>query len=458
MLFNIAAIVALRWLSTAAQIGPASLSLWVLGAISFFVPSALTVLELSSRLPGEGGVYLWSKAAFGDMHSFIAGWSYWMSNLVFFPSLLMYSSGVFLYIHGGAWLALAENPIYTSGFCLGVLWFATALNIFGLKHAKWMQNVGGMATWAAGALVLFGGAVAWHRFGTATQLTAHSLVPHLNSVATLTSFATIALAYTGLELGPTLGGEIKDPRRTIARAMLIASALIAVIYIAGTAALLVALPAQRISIITGIPQALAAVGTRAGIPSFGTVAAVLLTLSQIGALGAWITGTARLPFLFGIDQDLPKALGSVHRKFGSPYVALLTQGVLATFVLIAAISGSAIHEAYIMLIDMTLILTFVPLLYMFAALPTLRRRAAGKHPEDMLIPGGLLGCWLVAGLGFTITLLAVVVAMVPPADSANRAVSAIKVIGGCAMIIALGLTFHLRGRRIANDGNGNIRR
>ena len=86
VLLNVSAIVGLRYLSIAAQIGPSSITLWLLGLITFLIPAALTVLELSSRLPGEGGMYLWSKAAFGELHAFIAGWSYWIANLVFFPS------------------------------------------------------------------------------------------------------------------------------------------------------------------------------------------------------------------------------------------------------------------------------------------------------------------------------------------------------------------------------------
>jgi amino acid transporter len=447
VLLNVSAIVGLRYLSMAAQIGPSSLALWLLGLVTFLIPAALTVLELSSRLPGEGGMYLWSKAAFGDLHAFIAGWSYWIANLVFFPSLLMFGAGAFLYIHGGTWLKLADSPIYNGIFCLGVLWLAILLNIVGLERAKWLQNAGAVATWMVGALVLCGGALAWHRFGAATPIAAPTLLPNLNSLPTVASFATMALAYSGLELGPILGGEIKNPRRTIARALLIASVAIGVLYIAGTAALLTALPARQINAISGIPQALTAVAMRAGMPIFGVIAAVLVTLSQIGCLGAWITGTARLPFLFGLDRYLPKALGAVHPATGSPHVALLTQGVLATLVLLAAISGSAVREAYLMLIDMTVILTFLPLLYMFAALPMLRRRAIGKPANITLIPGGSFACWLVGGSGFLVTLLALIVAMVPPADSTSRALFAIKVIGGCTGLIAVGLVFYVRGRR-----------
>ena len=447
VLLNVAAIVGLRYLSIAAQIGPSSLTLWLLGLITFLIPSALTVLELSSRMPGEGGMFLWSKAAFGDLHAFIAGWSYWIANLVFFPSLLIFGAGAFLYIHGGTWLKLADNPLYNGTFCLAILWLAVVLNILGLERAKWLQNVGAVATWMVGALMLCAGGLAWHRFGAATPITVRGLVPNLRSLPTVASFATMALAYSGLELGPILGGEIKNPRRTIARALLIACVAIGILYIAGTSALFVALPAQQINAISGIPQALSAIAMRAGVPMFGFIAAALVTLSQIGSLGAWITGTARLPFLFGLHRYLPRALGAVHPVSGSPYVALLTQGVLASLVLLAAISGSAVHDAYLILIDMTVILSLLPLLYMFAALPVLRRRALDEPVNITLIPGGSFACWLIGGTGFLVTLLALALAMVPPADSSSPTLFAIKVIGGCAALLAAGMVFFVRGRR-----------
>src|SRR6516162_9708426 len=324
---SVAAIISFRWLTIAAQIGPSSLSLWVLGMLTFFVPSALTVLELSSRLPGEGGIYTWCKAAFG------VGWSYWVGNLVFFPSLLLFIAGVLLYVRGGSSLALADSSLYNGGVCLGVLWFATLLNVLGLHRAKWLQNVGGVATWMAGAVIFGGGALAWHELGSATAFTPVALLPDFTSLRTLSSFAAMALAYVGLELGPILGGEIKNPRATIARAVLIACLVVPVLYIAGTAALLVALPAGEINLISGIPQSLAAVGARLDLPAFGAITAALVALSQVGTLGAWVAGTARLPFLFGLDRYLPQRLGAVHPRFGSPYMALVVQGAITTLIL-----------------------------------------------------------------------------------------------------------------------------
>jgi len=196
-------------------------------------------------------------------------------------------------------------------------------------------------------------------------------------------------------------------------------------------------------LIGGIPQALQAVGARVGVPYFGRIASALLTLSQIGTLGAWITGTARLPFLFGLDRYLPRALATVHPRFGSPYIALVTQGLITTVILLGATSTSGIHEAYALLIDLSIILVFIPLLYMFAALPMLRRHDRSTHePGITVIPGGPVACWLVAGSGMAVTALGVVVATVPPVFSVNHTLFSLKVVGGSLTLLAVGLIFY----------------
>ena len=129
-----------------------------------------------------------------------------------------------------------------------------------------------------------------------------------------------------------------------------------------------------IDVVAGIPQALAAIGERVGLPRFGSLTAALVALGSIGGLSAWVSGTARLPFVVGVDRYLPQALARVHPKHGTPHVALLVQGVMTSLVLLAAISGASIHEAFVILVDMTIVTSLLPLLYIMAALPILRRR------------------------------------------------------------------------------------
>ena len=446
VLLNIAAIVGLRWLSTAAQLGPASLTLWVIAFVLFFVPSALTVQELSSRIPHVGGLYRWTQAAFGDTHGFLAGWAYWLSNLVFFPSLLLFISGVVLHMAGPSWRSLDENPMYNGVFCLGLLWSVTFLNILGLRRAKWLQNIGGLASIAVGAQVLIGGAVAWWRFGSATQVNATNLVPNLQSLPTLNTFAILILAFVGLELGPILGDEIRNSARAIRRAIVVSGMVITITYVAGTASLLVALPSGQIGVISGIPEAMEATGQRIGMPMFGVIAAVLLALTSAGGLGAWVTGTARLPFVMGLGHYLPGRLGAIHPRYGTPHIALLVQAAATSIVLLAAISGSTVHEAYLLLIDMTAALSCAVWVYIFAALPVLRRRAGDANQGVALIPGGPVVGWIVAALGALATTFATIVSLIPPPGSAHPTLFLLKGAGGCILVFAVGLLICQRGR------------
>jgi amino acid transporter len=446
VLLYVAAIVGLRWTSMAAQLGAGSLLLWAIACLLFFVPCGLAVQELSSRNPHEGGLYLWTTMAFGETHGFVAGWAYWLQNLVFFPSLLLFVSGVVLHIGGAALLPLSESPLYNGLFCLTLLWTATALNIYGLERAKWLQNIGGMATITMGALILIGGALSWWHYGSATTLSPATLLPDFSAGATMNTFALLLLAYVGLELAPILGDEIHDSARSIRRATLMSGVIIAFIYIAVTAALLVALPAGQISAISGIPQAVEAIGQRVGIPWFGSLAALLLALTSVGALSAWVAGTTRLPFVMGLGHYLPKQLGKLHPKHGSPHVALLTQAVAVSLVLLLAISGSSIHEAFQLLNDMTAALNCAVWVYIFAALLKLRLIARGRNEGIALIPGGTLACAVVALVGAGVCAFATIVAMIPPAGSADPKLFLTKGIGGCVLVFVVGFLYARRGR------------
>ena len=444
---NIAAILGIRWLSTAAQVGPASLALWLLAVVIFFIPSGLTVMELSSRDSGEGGIYVWTKAAFGETHGFIAGWTYWVNNLFYFPGLLIFIAGAFMFLGGDAWLGLGGTAWYNAAFSLTLLWLVVGTNVMGLSKGKWIPNIGAMATAGVFLVLLVGGVWAWSEFGSATGFSTTSLTPEIGAFSTLTFFATMTFAFAGLELGPVMGGEIKDPGRSLPRAMLVSGLIIAAIYIIGTAVLLAAVPEGEINVITGIPQALAAIGERIALPAIAIVGALLVVMSSIGGLGAWFSGVARIPYVIGIDRYLPAALGKTHPRWGSPHIALITQGVVATILILAAATESTIEAAYIMLLDMTIVLYFIPFLYMFAALPALRIKAMGNDAGVSLVPGGTIGLVLCSGLGFGATLLSVVLALMPPDDTADPQMFVLKVGGGTLLFLAIGLAFYYRNRR-----------
>lgn len=126
------------------------------------------------------------------------------------------------------------------------------------------------------------------------------------------------------------GGEIREPRKFLPRAILTSVVGITTIYLAGTATLLVALPHAQIDIIVGIPQALAAVGERLGLAFFEPLTAQLLVIANLGSPGAWVGRTARLPHVVGVDRYLPAPLAAPHLRYGTPWIALLVQAVITT--------------------------------------------------------------------------------------------------------------------------------
>src|SRR5262245_13231090 len=131
-LFYIATTFSLRWMATAAAAGPSALVIWIIAALGFFLPLVFTVLDLSSRYPEEGGIYEWTKRAFGPFSGFMTGWMYWSSNIPYFPSLLYFTAGNALFVGGPGWQAWSSNSAYFIAASMFGLTLAVVLNAVGL--------------------------------------------------------------------------------------------------------------------------------------------------------------------------------------------------------------------------------------------------------------------------------------------------------------------------------------
>src|SRR5438093_5190898 len=154
LLFYIVTSFSLRWVATAAAAGPSALVIWVIAALGLYVPLVFTVLELSSRYPEEGGIYVWSKRAFGPFAGFITGWTYWGSNLPYLPGLLYFAAANALFIGGPAWQAWSSSSIYFIVVATVGLAIAVTTNVVGLKVGKWLNNIAAIASWIPAALLI----------------------------------------------------------------------------------------------------------------------------------------------------------------------------------------------------------------------------------------------------------------------------------------------------------------
>jgi glutamate:GABA antiporter len=447
LLFNIATVLGPRWIAAAGHNGTSSISLWVIAAIFFFVPGALVINELSSRFPEEGGLYVWAKEAFGDFHGFVAGWTYWIYTVFYFPGLLLASASMSAYVIGEKGGALSQDRTFLMTISLVLLLVAVVMNIIGLNIGKWLQNAGGVGTYLPLLMLAAVAAMVYLKHGSMTHFTRANMMPTWNW-DTVNFWSQIAFAFTGLELVSAMSEEVRDPRRTLPRAVFGAGALIAFMYVVGTFAILTLVPAADLDPKSGVFHAITVGSIALKVGFLGILAAVLVSVGNAGGVGSTVAGIARVPFVVGIDRYLPAAFGKIHPKWKTPYISILVQAVVSGVILLLSQINETTRGAYQFLIDAAIILYFIPFLYMFAAAIKLSRRKDRKENEHaVLIPGGIPGVWLMAGLGIAVVLVSIFVSLVPPGDSADKLGFELKLIGGTVASILLGLILYWRGAR-----------
>ncbi len=442
VLFFVVTGFSIRWVATAAAAGPSALVIWLLACATFYVPLMFCVIELSSRYPQEGGLYVWSRRAFGDFAGFMAGWTYWSCNLPYFPALLYFTAGNAIFIGGTRWQHLSNSSAYFISVSLIGLAVATALNVVGLDTGKWLHNLGAVATWVPALILVSIGLFAWARFGAATPITLATLVPSVN-LRDIIFWSTIAFALAGVESGPVMGDEIRDARRNIPRALLLAGGLITVTYILATFCLLLALPREEVSELQGAMQAVEKAAGRLEIEGIAPIAAALIAFSGLGGTGAWLAATSRLPFVAGIDRFLPTAFGRLHPRWGTPHVALLLQAFVAALFVFLGQAGTSVKGAYDALVSMSVISYFIPFLFLFGSMIRLQKEAAG--PEAIRVPGGKPAAIVLASLGFATTSVSIMLSVIPPENEPNKGLAVVKVVGLCTLLVAIGTAIFWRG-------------
>jgi amino acid transporter len=437
ILFNIVAIVGIRWVSLAAVSGPSSISLWILALVFFFIPQSTAVIHLSRKYPIEGGVYEWAKLEFGDLHGFIAGWCYWANNLVYYPSLLISVAALVPFIVPGKSTASPGNP-FIAAVSIIILWIAIGFNVVGVKVGKWVQNIGAIGTFVPIIVIATLAGFVVYLGKSQTSFSFANILPTKVDYGTLSFWSSMCFALAGLELAAVMSGEIVNAERTIPKATYISGVAIVFVYLVGTASLLVGLSSKDVNLVTGLVQSIEVLENKTGTKYLTNVSALLMTLAGIGGAGAWLAGSARILFVTGIDSYLPKSFSKIHRKWKTPYVAIIFQGIIATIFLVMSFVGATAQQAYLALVDATIIVYFIPYLYMFlAAMKSLRRESSvnGEVKRSLKI--------LVSGVGETTTILAIALTLFPPNAAGDPGLFLLKTVGGSFAFVAVGIIIFL---------------
>lgn len=442
-LFYIVSGLSLRWIATASAAGPSAIAVWILGFFGFFLPLAGCVLELSSRYPQEGGLYIWIREAYGEFAGFMAAWTYWMSNLPYFGAVLYFAASSLLFVSPRG-RHLADANIYFLLFTAGMLVLITILNVIGVCVGKWLNNLGAIGMALPVLILIALGAVSFTRFGSATHFTWAGAVPRVQ-VRDLIFWSTIFFAFTGCECASFMGDEIKNARRVVPRALLLAGVFITIGYLAGTVAMLVALPASSISGLGGFMTAIDFLCRRLGLAALIAPVALLVGISNVGAAAAYLSSTARLPFVVGIYHYLPAVFGRIHPRWRTPYVALIVYGLAGILFGVLSQAGTSVKATYDLLVTMSLITYFIPYLFVFAAMIRLQSRPA---PAGALrLPGGKRLAIPLACLGFFSTTAAIILSAFPAEDERNPGTALFKIVAMTLLVLLAGMAVYLRGQR-----------
>jgi glutamate:GABA antiporter len=430
---------------TAVKAGKASVLFWLLAIVFFFAPQALVVNHLNRRLPLEGGLYEWARAAFGDLAGFLVAWNLWVYVVMYSAAVGLVTTNYLTYVLGPRFAWLGTNRLALFGANVAIIAALMLVTHLGLRIGKWFSNVGSFLTILTIAALI---ALPFLRHAQGSLLHYHPLqfaLPTL-SLFSISIFSKMTFgALVGLEYVAIFSGESRNPVRDFPRAILVAVPVVIILYILGTSAILAFVTPESVDIIGPIPQALQLGFAGLAAPRIIVPLAILLLLTNYLATFALnFAANTRLPMVAGWDHLLPAWFTRLHPKYRTPVNSVLFLGAITLFTGLAALIGVRELEAFSMLQIWSF--TFYGLAYLaLFAIPLFARR------ESKLRSGTLLK--VAAASGLALTLLFVALSIFPVVDVVNPVGYAAKTIAVLlgANCVALALFFGQRRRNIKDS-------
>jgi len=434
LLAQILVVVVPEFFGTAVKAGPAHVFLWLMAFLFFFIPQAFVVGHLNRLMPLEGGLYEWARIAFSDWIGFLVAWNLWLTCTVQVSQIALITTTYITYAAGPKVEWIASNQKILIAISLVSIAGMMLVARLGLRLGKWISNAGSIFTvLVIAVLAALPFALLWR--GTLGEYHPARLVLPPLTLFSLSVFAKMTFgALSGFDIVTIFAGESRRPARNIARATLMATPIIALLYITGTSSILTFVSPENVDIIGPIPQALSL-----GFGSFGAAAAIvtpvvilLLLTNYLCSYVLFFSANARLPMVVGWDSMLPNWFTKLHRRYKTPVNSILFMGGVAIAASMAALLGVGNQEAFAMLQIWTW--TFYGLAYLAMFLIPL------VSPKELGLRPGLC-LRLAAGSGFIVTLLFVVLCVFPIIPVANVTAYTLKtvfvVVGANAFALVL---------------------
>jgi glutamate:GABA antiporter len=439
---QVVVIVWLGWTGFAAKQGPTQLVLWLLAIALFYLPLAAAVIKLSRSLPVEGGVYQWVKLEISPFAGYMAAWNFSVYAMVAFCAVGSFVVNNTAYGLGakGSWML--DNRLAALFAAVVCLCIAYLFNVRGLHLAKWWSSVGSVLMFVTFLVLLFLLGRTWTlRIGRYHE--SLSWAWPAASLLTLNVFTKMALsALSGFDGAAIFSEECRKPENDVARSVMIAAPLIALMYILGTGAVLAYVPPERVDLAAAVPQTVQAGFGATGLGGTLTMlTSVAFSISYLASLVFYVGMIARLPMVAGWDGLLPEWRSRLHPTYRTPSKAIAAVAVAIVALAALTLGGAGNQEAVQVSVGAafgSICLTYM--LLFGVVLFGLRTREHRTSPW----------LWLGALAAFLVSLCALVFEIVPLGEVANPRVFALKVAGAICCANALGGFHYWRGtRRVA---------
>ncbi len=438
-IMNVTAVVSLRGLASEAVYGLSSAFYYLFAAIVFLIPTALVAAELAAMFSDkQGGVFRWVGEAFGARTGFLAIWLQWIESTIWYPTVLTFGavSIAFIGMDHASDAALASNKIFTLCVVLAIYWVATFIALKGLnwvgKISKWGGMIGTIIP--AAILIIMGGvylATGGHNNLDLTQ----SFIPDLSKLNNIVLASSIFLFYAGMEMMGIHVMDVKDPSRNYPKAIIFGSLITVVIFVLGTFALGVIIPADKInltqSLLIGVDNYLAYFHLSWVSPLF----AIALMFGVLAGVLTWVAGPSKGIFAVGRAGYLPPFFQKTN-KIGVQRNILLIQGAIVTLLSLLFVVMPSVQSFYQILSQLTVLLYLIMYMLMFAAAIVLRYKMRdAARPFRLGRGNGLM--WLLGLFGFFGSLLAFVLSFIPPSQisTGSNTVWFGVLILGCVVVV-----------------------
>src|SRR5262245_22013212 len=444
VLFTVCAILTIDTLASSAAMGAAWFSWWAITMTVFFIPYGLITAELGAAWPGEGGVYVWVREAFGPKWGSMAAWLYWINNAYWIPSVYLIFAGTF-----GQIFLKTHSAWQDAGIAIILTWLTVAVGIVRLEVSKWVPNLGAVVKALIFlALGLFGLSALFRGHAPANDISPSNFLPKWND--TLAYLPTLLYSTFGFELMSSAGEEMKNPQRDVPRVILWSGALIAVLYSFAIGGILFAVPIDKLSIVTGTWDALAVLGKEWG--RAGDTVVFLLGIGFLYACVAnvvtWSLGANRVAAVAAEEGVLPAALGRLHPRFKTPHLAFVAMGIVSTVLLVGgALLSNSQSNIFWMTFRLSALFLLLCYLLVFPAFLVLRQRRPDQ-PRPYRLPGGR-GAAAIAAWVCTLYIFGACVLFFVPSPTSQEPLKESLILGGATLVtIVVGILLVPRARKV----------